>query len=152
MLGVCLGDRPVGGSLVQVLPPVHSRIAGLCHRFSRAYRPATAVARLGRVQITGMGLFYILLLTAFYVDNGKSQPLWRDFPSIAYLAAAGDRRIAVDRLCSGSTSTRSEIAIRLDQAHLNSGSNKAMPISSASSMTSLSPKTCVPLQAHHAAR
>lgn len=37
-----------------------------------------------RVHITGMGLSYILLLTAFYVDNGKSLPLWRDLPSIAY--------------------------------------------------------------------
>ena len=25
-----------------------------------------------------MGLSYILLLTAFYVDNGKSLPLWKD--------------------------------------------------------------------------
>jgi hypothetical protein len=24
------------------------------------------------------------LLTAFYVDNGKSLPLWRDLPSITY--------------------------------------------------------------------
>jgi len=39
-----------------------------------------------------MGLSYILLLTAFYVDNGKSLPLWRDLPTIAYWlvpAAAG---------------------------------------------------------------
>jgi hypothetical protein len=34
--------------------------------------------------ITGMGLSYILLLTAFYVDNGKSLPLWRNLPTIAY--------------------------------------------------------------------
>jgi uncharacterized membrane protein len=34
--------------------------------------------------ISGMGLSYILLLTAFYVDNGKNLPLWREFPSIAY--------------------------------------------------------------------
>jgi hypothetical protein len=31
-----------------------------------------------------MGLSYVLLLTAFYVDNGKSLPLWRELPSIAY--------------------------------------------------------------------
>lgn len=37
-----------------------------------------------RLHITGMGLSYILLLTAFYVDNGKSLPLWRDLPPIAY--------------------------------------------------------------------
>ena len=32
----------------------------------------------------GMGLSYILLVTAFYVDNGKNLPLWRDLPTIAY--------------------------------------------------------------------
>jgi len=37
-----------------------------------------------RVHITGMGLSYILLLTAFYVDNGKSLPLWKELPPIAY--------------------------------------------------------------------
>ena len=26
---------------------------------------------------------YVLLLTAFYVDNGKSLPLWRELPPIA---------------------------------------------------------------------
>ena len=34
--------------------------------------------------IAGMGLSYILLLTAFYVDNGKSLPLWKELPPIAY--------------------------------------------------------------------
>jgi len=37
-----------------------------------------------RLHITGMGLSYILLLTAFYVDNGKSLPLWKELPPIAY--------------------------------------------------------------------
>jgi len=37
-----------------------------------------------RWHITSMGLSYILLLTAFYVDNGHSLPLWRDLPSITY--------------------------------------------------------------------
>lgn len=37
-----------------------------------------------RLHITGMGVSYILLLTAFYVDNGKSLPLWRELPPIAY--------------------------------------------------------------------
>jgi uncharacterized membrane protein len=37
-----------------------------------------------RLHITGMGLSYILLLTAFYVDNGKSLPLWKDLPPITY--------------------------------------------------------------------
>jgi hypothetical protein len=37
-----------------------------------------------RFHITGMGLSYILLLTAFYVDNGKSLPIWQELPSILY--------------------------------------------------------------------
>lgn len=37
-----------------------------------------------RWHITGMGLSYILMLTAFYVDNGKNLPLWKELPVIAY--------------------------------------------------------------------
>jgi hypothetical protein len=33
-----------------------------------------------RQHIAGMGLSYILLLTAFYVDNGKSLPVWKELP------------------------------------------------------------------------
>lgn len=40
-----------------------------------------------RLHITGMGLSYILLITAFYVDNGANLPLWRDLPSLAYWVA-----------------------------------------------------------------
>jgi len=45
-----------------------------------------AAIRRGRIKvhIAGMGLSYILLLTAFYVDNGGSLPLWRELPRIAY--------------------------------------------------------------------
>jgi uncharacterized membrane protein len=35
-----------------------------------------------RLHITGMGLSYVLLLTAFYVDNGRNLPLWKEFPPI----------------------------------------------------------------------
>jgi hypothetical protein len=42
-----------------------------------------------RLHISGMGLSYILLLTAFYVDNGKSLPLWKELPSIAYWLIPG---------------------------------------------------------------
>jgi FtsH-binding integral membrane protein len=34
--------------------------------------------------ILGMGLSYVFVLTAFYVDNGKSLPLWNRLPAIAY--------------------------------------------------------------------
>lgn len=37
-----------------------------------------------RLHIAGMGSSYVLLLIAFYVDNGKSLPLWRDLPALAY--------------------------------------------------------------------
>jgi hypothetical protein len=31
-----------------------------------------------------MGASYILMITAFYVDNGKNLPLWRELPQIAF--------------------------------------------------------------------
>lgn len=37
-----------------------------------------------RVHIIGMGSSYVLLLTAFYVDNGQQLPLWRDLPIWTY--------------------------------------------------------------------
>jgi hypothetical protein len=37
-----------------------------------------------RLHISGMGTSYILLLIAFYVDNGKSLPLWRELPPLTY--------------------------------------------------------------------
>jgi hypothetical protein len=37
-----------------------------------------------RVHMTGMGASYILLITAFYVDNGPNLPLWRELPPIAF--------------------------------------------------------------------
>jgi hypothetical protein len=56
--------------------------------FAAAIFARQAIRRRGpywtRVHITGMGTSYVLLLTAFYVDNGKSLPLWEELPSIAY--------------------------------------------------------------------
>jgi uncharacterized membrane protein len=37
-----------------------------------------------RLHITGMGLSYVLMLVAFYVDNGKQLPLWKDLPHFTY--------------------------------------------------------------------
>jgi hypothetical protein len=42
-----------------------------------------------RLHIIAMGVSYILLLTAFYVDNGKSLPLWKELPPIAYWLLPG---------------------------------------------------------------
>ena len=37
-----------------------------------------------RLHIAGMGASYVLMLTAFYVDNGKNLPLWKELPQIAF--------------------------------------------------------------------
>jgi hypothetical protein len=44
-----------------------------------------------RVQahIGGMGLSYTLMLVAFYMDNGRNLPLWRDLPPVTYWLAPG---------------------------------------------------------------
>lgn len=35
-----------------------------------------------RIHMTGMGLSYIFMITAFYVDNGPNLPLWHYLPTI----------------------------------------------------------------------
>lgn len=42
-----------------------------------------------RLHLMGMGASYILLVTAFYVDNGKNLPLWRELPQIAFWILPG---------------------------------------------------------------
>jgi hypothetical protein len=37
-----------------------------------------------RLHIASMAISYILLLTAFYVDNGPHLPLWRSLPPLAH--------------------------------------------------------------------
>lgn len=54
----------------------------LCAAVGRAARRRGGANWL-RVHVTAMGMSYILLVTAFYVDNGKSLPLWRDLPAFA---------------------------------------------------------------------
>src|SRR5215212_334857 len=36
------------------------------------------------LHLVGMSASYILLLTAFYVDNGKNLPVWQRLPHLAY--------------------------------------------------------------------
>jgi hypothetical protein len=36
------------------------------------------------LHLTGMSASYILLLTAFYVDNGQHLPVWQHLPHLAY--------------------------------------------------------------------
>jgi hypothetical protein len=40
-----------------------------------------------RLHVTGMGTSYVVLLTAFYVDNGRNLPIWRMLPTLAYWLA-----------------------------------------------------------------
>ncbi len=37
-----------------------------------------------RLHLTCMSASYILMITAFYVDNGRNLPLWRELPQIAF--------------------------------------------------------------------
>jgi len=37
-----------------------------------------------RLHIASMGASYILLLIAFYVDNGRQLPIWKDLPHFTY--------------------------------------------------------------------
>ncbi|MEP6599002.1 MAG: DUF2306 domain-containing protein [Actinomycetota bacterium] len=52
--------------------------AGTVGLHRRRHRPGDAP------HINGMGLSYIALLTAFYVDNGPHLPLWDHLPTIAF--------------------------------------------------------------------
>ena len=54
--------------------------------FAFAYFGRAALRRrqsLG-LHLSSMGMSYILALTAFYVDNGKNLPLWKELPEIAF--------------------------------------------------------------------
>ena len=56
--------------------------------FAAAYFGRTAAQRhwrqWPRLHLTGMGASYIVMITAFYVDNGKNLPLWKELPQIAF--------------------------------------------------------------------
>jgi heme/copper-type cytochrome/quinol oxidase subunit 4 len=42
-----------------------------------------------QTHIIGMGLSYTLMLVAFYMDNGRNLPIWRDLPAFAYWMVPG---------------------------------------------------------------
>jgi hypothetical protein len=49
-------------------------------KWAQRIRPLSGLA----VHIAAMGASYVLLLTAFYLDNGPNLPLWRELPHIAF--------------------------------------------------------------------
>jgi hypothetical protein len=66
----------------------HLFILGLLS-FVAATIGRTARRQLGpswpRTHMTGMAASYILMITAFYVDNGPNLPLWRELPPAGLL-------------------------------------------------------------------
>jgi len=77
-------DRPSCGALGRGLSLVRSWRAVVC--FS-VFRPPSRRRRRrnwARLHITGMGTSYVLLLIAFYVDNGEQLPVWKDLPHFTY--------------------------------------------------------------------
>jgi hypothetical protein len=77
----------IGLSAVRWAEDYHLFILGALS-FAAAYLGRQARRHLwkgwARLHLTSMGASYILLLTAFYVDNGKQLPLWKDLHSITY--------------------------------------------------------------------
>ena len=59
---------------------VLSFVAGVIGRIARRSRWPSWLP----VHVTAMAVSYIVLLTAFYVDNGKNLPVWRELPQIAF--------------------------------------------------------------------
>lgn len=57
-----------------------SFVAALVGRRARRHRWRS----WARVHVVGMGTSYVLLLTAFYVDNGRQLPLWKALPTWTY--------------------------------------------------------------------
>jgi len=81
-----------GLAIVRWTEDTHLFILGTLS-FASALWGRTALRRRwrgwARQHITGMGVSYILLLTAFYVDNGKSLPLWKELPEMAFWLLPG---------------------------------------------------------------
>ena len=65
----------------------HLFLLGLAS-FTTAWFGRTALIRRWRnwprLHIVGMGSSYVFLLIAFYVDNGRNLPIWKDLPPISY--------------------------------------------------------------------
>jgi hypothetical protein len=58
-------------------------MVGARHMSTVRYRGALGDRRFA-CHLLGMGASYVFLLIAFYVDNGKNLPVWRDLPPATY--------------------------------------------------------------------
>lgn len=82
----------LGLSLVRWSEDYHLAILAVLS-FGSAYFGRSAIRHRWRnwpvLHLSGMGVSYILLITAFYVDNGKNLPLWRELPQIVFWILPG---------------------------------------------------------------
>jgi len=60
-----------------------------------------------------MGASYIVMLTAFYVDNGPNLPLWKELPEIAFWFLPG--AIGVPFILQAAL--RHPLVLHLDRGH-----------------------------------
>jgi hypothetical protein len=82
----------VGLSVVRWAEDYHLSFSRPCHLKHHAFGRRALRQRWRNwpsLHLTGMGASYILLLTAFYVDNGKNLPLWRELPQLAFWLLPG---------------------------------------------------------------
>jgi cell division protein FtsW (lipid II flippase) len=82
LLAVLFGSASIL-SLMRWTDDYHLFILGLLSFMSAIFGRSAARGhwrRWPRLHLTGMGLSYIVMLTAFLVDNGKFLPVWRELP------------------------------------------------------------------------
>jgi hypothetical protein len=132
-----------GLSIVRWAEDYHLFILGLLALIAASLGRTARRRRWARwvpVHISGMGLSYILLLTAVVEGSAADQ----------LLVAAGSDWNTPHHPCSPEASARS--AVVAAAPGLSKGSNNAIPISNASCMSSRSPVVRSPLPVRHAAK
>lgn len=73
------GRHPGFGTIYFMLGALAFAAASVGRAARRRRRPGWA-----RIHIIGMGVSYIVLLTAFYVATGNQLPFWRDLSPVVY--------------------------------------------------------------------
>jgi hypothetical protein len=74
------------------------------------------------LHLAGMSASYILLLTAFYVDNGKHLPVWKSLPHLSYWLVPSAVGLPLVARCPGSSAdvgsgTGSYVGSRASKSH-----------------------------------